>query len=243
MHLKMRNNMIEDLNKIKEFLPEGDISNRQEAYQMFMIGVVMNSPSFNAARLPMRQLADTLGVKLVKLTMAKSLAKRFDNSPDKFMRFLDSKQLDMKWAKLTQYIFGKQKSMQDILKGITGLTYHVLELIKCAEELKPEERREVYEKLISTRKILDKFAPFHEDIADKQYLRFSPCACCGEYPPPPEGFALISYANSVGAAIQYPVCPLCNKNGIAPDKDRIAEMYAGYAVSMEHAVDIITGIA
>lgn len=235
--------MIEDLNKIKEFLPDGKITNRQEAYQMFMIGVVMNSPSFNEAKVPMRQIAETLGVKAVKLTMAKSLAKRFDNDPDKFMRYIDLHGLNMKWSQLTQHIFGKQKNVQEILKGIVGLTYHVLELIKCANQLPADERREVYEKLVSTRKVLDKFAPFHEQIADKNYLRYSPCACCGEYPPPPDtGFELASYANSVGAAIQYPVCPLCKKNGITPDKDRIAEMYAGYAVGMEQAVDIITGI-
>lgn len=235
--------LVQDLGKIKELLPHEGLANRQEAYQMFMIGVVMNRPDFNEARAPARQIAEALGVKTVKLTMAKSLAKRFDNDPDKFMRYIDHNNLDMKWTKLTQHIFGKQKSLQDILKGITGLTYHVLELIKCASDLKPEERREVYDKLVGTRKILDKYAPFHDNIADKNYLRYSACACCGEYPPPEGGFELISYANSVGAAIQYPVCIMCKKNGIDPDKDRIAEMYAGYAYGMEQAIDVITGVS
>jgi hypothetical protein len=79
--------------------------------------------------------------------------------------------------------------------------------------------------------------PLAEAIYDTAYLKYSECCCCGEYPPPENGFMLKQYKNDT--YIQYPICDRCEEDGKEPDTERIMRMYAGYAINLEQMIDRI----
>ena len=234
--------MIKEINTIKELLVLDGRDDREIAFQMFQVGAILNSPEFLAAKIKVNAVASTCNVQSVKLSVAKSMAKRFNNNVDDFMAYLDRFGFHGKWTKITQTVFAKQKTAKQIVKGIEGLSHHIVTLVNSMSELTDDEREEVYDKLRSVRKILDRRAPFVDQVSDQIFLRYNNCCCCGSYPPPPEGFHLNKYISIDGINVFYPVCPECLSNGINVDMKLVADLYIAYSLALEHAIDRVSGL-
>ena len=233
--------MIKTINSIKSLLPTEGMSARQENFQMFKVGVLLCAPGLGRS-IQMRPLADALNVKPVVLSMAKSMAKKFDCDIDKFMIEVDKLGGEISWNRLTQLLAKKRRSSQEIIKGLKQLALYVITIANEAQSMDSDERSRVYDEFKSVRKVLDKHAPYVDEVADKNFLRYSACCCCGTYPPPAEGFNLAEKQHTMGYRIFYPVCNNCKNNGIQPSDALIADMYAGYAYGLEQAIDKIVGI-
>lgn len=233
--------MIKTINSIKSLLPTEGMPARQENFQMFKVGVLLCTPGLERT-VQMRPLADALNIKPVVLSMAKSMAKRYDCDIDKFMLEVDRVGSDVSWNRLTQILAKKRRGSQEVIKGLKQLTAYIVMIANEAKSMDADEKARVYDTFKSVRKILDKHAPYVDEVADKNFLRYSTCCCCGTYPPPDGGFNLVEKQHNMGYRIFYPVCHNCATNGIQPSDALIADVYAGYAYGLEQAIDKIVGI-
>lgn len=90
------------------------------------------------------------------------------------------------------------------------------------------------------RKMLMHGTAFRKEIADRDYLSFSPCCCCGEYEDIPiGGFRLTEVKTEEGVAIKYPKCDSCLDKKASVNWELIAGMYFNYARNIEYVFDQI----
>ena len=90
------------------------------------------------------------------------------------------------------------------------------------------------------RKVLMHGTAFRKEIADKDYLSYSPCCCCGEYDDIPiGGFRLSEVRTEEKTIIKYPKCDKCFEGQKRVDWQLIAEMYFNYARNIEYVFDQI----
>jgi len=90
------------------------------------------------------------------------------------------------------------------------------------------------------RKMLMHSTSFRKEIADQDYLSFSPCCCCGDYEEIPiGGFRLSEVKNEDGEIIKFPKCNSCIEKKAAVDWQLLAGMYFNYARNIEYVFDQI----
>jgi len=95
----------------------------------------------------------------------------------------------------------------------------------------------LYKAFDLVRNTIDRYLPKKYYVTDKEYLKYAECCCCGKYPPPEEGFKLVAIDNWTNDKLQYPVCQDCIEEKVPPDLQKIALLYAGYALTIEKAFD------
>lgn len=90
------------------------------------------------------------------------------------------------------------------------------------------------------RKILMHGTAFRKEIADKDYLAYSPCCCCYEYEDIPiGGFRLSEVRTEDKTVIKYPKCDKCREEGKQISWEALAIMYFNYARNIEYVFDQI----
>lgn len=113
-------------------------------------------------------------------------------------------------------------------------------LVTRIGELKtdPERMPKLAVSMNNIRRVINRAVPPLEDLADTNYIKYYACACCGAYPPPPDGYEERLF-NTGLFQMRYPICETCIAEEKEPDWQRVAVMYASYALNLEYATDVI----
>lgn len=202
----------------------------KEVKRMWDIGVLLAK---NKTNLTVTDLARAFGVERSIASRAKSIAKKMDCNEEAFIKKWDELG-NPTWSTLMIYFYPsmrkKEKSerAKRLIEQVKDMTFKIDT---------PEQKEKVYKDLLEVQRIIIRLLPLKLRLTDVNYLPYSPCACCGEYSPPPEtGYELRKYKST---PFKYPICQTCAEMDAEPDPDRVIELYANYALNIEATLESI----
>jgi hypothetical protein len=200
------------------------------AEEMFRIGTKLLSEDSTLSK---NGVVALTGLNRGDIDKAKIIAKFYDCDMEKFKEaFVTSKKIT--WQEFCRVHIKRQRLQHREIKDE--------DMIHLASEVKRALGRFVTEKaegmtkyFNEIRKMITRVIPPAESIADKNYLRYYQCCCCGAEPDSPDGHHIGTLKSE--RFVHFPVCDTCKELHIRPDWERIARMYANYAINLEHYLD------
>lgn len=198
------------------------------ADKMFKIGVLLNMGKIQMTH---KELSVYTNIPREQLTKAKRIAKDFDNNIDEFRKAF--KESNSKSWKTYVYLYFQKTKEVDFTNLLSTITQKVRPLL--THLIMNPANVDVYRSLATLRDVITRVVPLDMRLFDGNFLKYSECACCGEYPPPVDGFFLKQHKNNL--YLQYPICAHCEEEGKEPDMTRVAEMYARYSINMENIIN------
>jgi hypothetical protein len=224
---------IEELKSMADAIVRNENSKKDYSISMFRLGVeLVTEPT----SIPIRQLGVMLGLSYVDISMAKTIAKKFDYDEERFCEFCIKDVMSWDWGKIKSRISKVSKGRSDVKKHIDGM-YRVVRNYISSRQYDPESVKETMYALHNLRKKIDKFVPRYETIFDENFIKYYECCGCGSYPPPPEGYDVFAANDTTLKHVKYPLCKECQENERQPDYKRVAEMYATYSTNLEEALE------
>lgn len=204
---------------------------RKRLIKMFDLGCVFAQ---GKTTLPQREQAKLLNLNHKIFTMMMTTARKFDYNKDKFIAYCDEKGITG-WVQYLNHIMPKKDV--DVLKLSANLENRIGKLFNTLQTNGHDDKNKYYEALARIRDKITRYVPLDNQLINNKYVQYYECCCCGEYPPPKEGFRVLRYNQS--HYLSYPICQNCYDDKKQPNLERIALMYASYAINLEQAYDKI----
>lgn len=203
------------------------------AMRMFEIGAGLNKEQTN---ITIRDMGEVLGIPYPKLSVAKTVAKKLDNDSEKFRRlFLESGVRT--FEAFSKQLLGEKKTRLPGIKTVETTHRKVKRHITAVKVGNQEDMPTYIAMLKRIRDLLIRNFPLDESVTDPNYIKYSPCCCCGDQDIPPTGNVVAAIDGMPHAA--YPVCEKCNKDNVPPDYKLVMELYINYSLNMQKAFDMI----
>jgi predicted HTH domain antitoxin len=187
-------------------------------------------------RLTLTEISKIAGMTRGNMELAVKFVKYFNYDKNKFIEFAQKHNCTTLTA-VNDIITNLNKELiRTNLQKIWNPIRIYLRQIRAREEVPTED---ITKDLFSLRRTINKYYP-PNSLQDLESIKFHACCCCGEYPPPEQGFDLTSSKEIHG--LIYPVCDVCQENNIEPIWKNIAAMYYSYACSIENVYSHYTTI-
>lgn len=195
---------------------------KDEALSLFKLGKILNETTINIS---INYLSEKTGVGANRLKMCMKLAEAI---PDESMFHVEWAEIEhATFDKLYSKLVGRKEKKKPLGKVKVWDTMKEL-----FQELDlPETRYEAMEILKDIRSKINKKVQSDLTIADKEYIKYYECSCCGSYPPPEHGYII-----SETEGMFYPICESCYVKEEPPDYKRIAKMYSNYSISLSRVL-------
>jgi hypothetical protein len=196
---------------------------KEEASMLFKLGASINS---SKSGIVLGVIADQSEVSKQRLKMCCKLAGSLNNNYERFLEEFDKIELatfDKLYSKLVSQRNRRKVLATDKLKNI---------LLQMETELEDADTRYYsMEALRALRKRISNKLDVDMTIADKDYVKYYECSCCGLYPPPEDGFELIKVDD-----VSVPICDNCFAHNNSIDYKRIIKMYYNYAIQLSRLI-------
>lgn len=209
-------------------------NHKEHTLAMFKIGSELTK---HPTSIPIRQLGVMLGINYVEISLAKSLAKKFECDEIKFKEYCESTVQSWQWKRVKHFKPKSYSAHKDTIAERLSQMYESVKLYIWQHKENTPELKDVHEQLHRIRKSINKFVPAQNVIFDENFIRYHSCCCCGDYPPPPEGYHVEQMNDGTLNYVKFPVCNACLEERKAPDYKMIASMYASYSINLEEALE------
>jgi len=198
--------------------------------KFFSLGKIAGK--YDHAGFTIKEVAAISGVHQRELVNARKLVAMYDGDDERFDDDLQRLK-PRSWYHLKKLI-GLDSGRKQQLKAKD------IEAIKGVKMLLAEHRASPQpDMLIELSKIRDmiiKTIGFGRHIQDKNYLKYSPCACCG-LEPPPGGHLLQNYKDML--SVFYPICEECAEGFADPSLETMLFLYTQYCIGLERTIDLL----
>lgn len=189
--------------------------------------------------LTIRQIGLITGLNYVDLSLAKTLAKKFNHDVIEFVNYCENDLKSYKWTKIKNSIKKATVKSSTILSEQENLYVQVVRLLNKIAKLSNKEQLEMHEELNKIKSLINKTIPNTASISDLNYIKYSDCCCCGEYNPPIDGYNLQYFSEPELMRVAFPVCDKCLASKSTPNVSSVMKLYAAYALELE---DAFTGL-
>ena len=204
------------------------------ATKMFEIGCGMLRQK---TKISMRDMGKILGMNYAKLSIAKTVASRLNCDVEKFRRLFietgstnfDSFAKELLGSKGAKASRGTA-SLRKVLDKVRKILASARATTDPAQEADITILKQIRDAII-------KQYPLDEQVTDPNYIKYSPCCACNDVAIPPSGNKVLLLDDM--QHIAYPLCETCFDENKPPDYKKVLELYAGYALNMQRAFDMI----
>ena len=215
-----------------------EAANKQTAIHLFKIGTlcVQERKKFGIANYSAHMAS---GANITFIRKAIRLSKMFDGNEKAFVNAYDN------WTHKNktfssfchEHLPEKKRKRNTELRYEERLLEFVVTKIRKSKD-DPNLILPLSNTLNNIRRAINRYLPPVSDLADEHYIQYYGCCSCGEHPPTEDGCEVITVKEQ-GVLMRYPMCPSCIESGAEPDYERVAFMYASYALNTEYAFSVL----
>jgi len=215
------------------------IANNQKnnAIRMFKIGCMLVKGDKEDEEMPsLREIGKYVGVNFRNLSIAKTMARRYDCDVDTFVKEYERVGASS-WTTMANKVLRNKRKY--ISKSVGNKTFKkITDLIVRYNN--GEMNKEEAEELLLLRDKIVKHLPANRKLFTEEGIRYSMCGCCGNDDIPPEGWEIVVHEDF--HYIEYPICPECSKRNAKPSWEILAKIYALHNSRMQEFYEEINSI-
>ena len=224
------NDVSEFIGTLKGFKQLVDEHDRDQLAAMFDVGVLI-FVSKNK-EVTFRELGNIGGIPYPHLSIAQTIARLWKCDKVKFMEHCANENINSWRQALKEFGPMRKRRKNRLGKKIHEVYLTMIALHDNAKNF--DANKEEYDAMVEILQKCAKYVPAKKKLTSPHYLKYQDCVCCG-MEPPRKGH--LEKHHPAFDWLKYPVCEKCSEEKKQPDWERVAKIYACYAIDLENALD------